>query len=145
MDINDKTEQLMEDIYDRLSVVPTSLEQDDEFKGLIDRYEKLGRLRNESKRIDMETEVEMRKIDLEIKKLDLEKDKFKKSDDWKNARMWLEGLGFPMAILGTKWLILTVQTIEATKFEKSDITTLSAMKGVTRYVQDGISSIFRGN
>lgn len=128
------------DCYDRAEVCDAL--SDDYFKYL-DRAEKQVKLLLESKRLDNEKEIELKKIDVELKKLEFEAKKLQSEGSLKNPRFWIEALVIPLIILSVKMLFWIITAIESAKFERSDIASLSASKGVFRYVIDGLSSIMR--
>lgn len=128
------------DCYDRAEVCDAM--SDDYFRYL-DKAEKQVRLILDSKKLDMEKEIELKKIEVELNKLDLEKLKLQDEKSLKNPKFWVETLGIPVTLMSLKMIFWIIAAIESAKFETTSIATLSASKGVFRYVTDGIGTLMR--
>ena len=149
--MNDNTlkniELAMNDCFDRADVCPA--DSDDYFK-LLDKAERLGRLLNESQKLQHEMNEDLVRDDLERKKVDLEIKKYE-DFDISNWKYWVDkmliplttGLGASLVVLLVKdRMILRVAQV-ATAFEKDNTWSTSFGKSVGRFVTDSASSIMR--
>ena len=96
-------------------------------------------------RMENEYEIELKKLELEKMKLDFESYKADSSNSLKNPKFWIEEVGIPVTLKMLGLMTWTTMFMMGSKYEKSDITTLSGMKGVMRCITDGVAGVFKGD
>lgn len=94
----------------------------------------------EIQRLEYEHEIELRKIELEEMK-----GRLNGSGALNDPKYWIENVAIPVGMQGLKLFIWATMFTMATKYEKTDISTLSGMKGVMRVVGDSVTGVFKGD
>ena len=96
-------------------------------------------------KMENEMEIELKKLELEKMKLDFEKFKTESSNTLKDPKFWVEEFGIPVTLKMIGLVTWATMFNMASRYEKSDITTLSGMKGVMRSVTDGVAGLVKGD
>ena len=99
----------------------------------------------EIQKLENEHEIELKKIEIEQNKVKLDNLKIEKGDSLKNPKFWIEEVVIPVGMKTITLCIWTTMFMMGSKYEKTDITTLSGMKGVMRCITDGAISAIKGD
>ena len=97
------------------------------------------------KQLELNHEIELKKLELEKMKLDFERNKADSSNSLKNPKFWIEEVGIPVTLKMLGLMTWATMFTMGSKYEKTDITTLSGMKGVMRCIADSATGVFKGD
>jgi len=99
----------------------------------------------EIQRLEYDHEIELRKLEIEEMKVKFDNFNAYKSKTLKDPKFWVEEVVIPVGMKGLTLVIWTTMFMMGSKYEKTDISTLSGMKGVMRCIGDGVTGVFKGD